>query len=173
MQVSGIINIKHMTSSSDNPYSSAAAKCYSTFESLEVMYLMASLINKRTNYKDGLRFATMEQQLFESLSAIHNGHEWQCNEETGAALIWYKQKSVIHLLSLVTVHMRISGANTCTVSVPNDFPEMTLLKQRLELEFPTRHFLYCSSNQESEFKFLSTLRIRQLIDNVLDGTTRR
>jgi hypothetical protein len=143
-----------------------AALCSSNFEQTESIYLKLSLINKLAGYLDWNKFAAVEDALFESLSTINNGHEWHLDGESNACLT-YGQKSVIHLLSIIIVRTKLNDATAYQVTVPKDFPDLSLLKERLARELSGERITVDVSDQESSFKFLSVTEIKHQIQTAL------
>ena len=136
----------------------------SNFEQTESIYLKLSLINKLAGHLDTNKFTAVEDALFESLSTINNGHDWHMDDESTACLT-YGQKSVVHLLSIIIVRAKLNDATAYQVTVPKDFPHLSLLKERIACE--GKRIAFDVSDQESSFKFLSVTEIKHQIQVAL------
>jgi hypothetical protein len=136
------------------------------FEQTESICLKLSLINKLAGHLDRNKFAAVEGTLFESLSTINNGHEWHLDSESTACLT-YGQKSVVHLLSTIIVRVKLNDASGYRVTIPKDFPNLSLLKERIACELSEKSITIEVSDQESSFKFLSVTEIKHQIQGAL------
>lgn len=136
------------------------------FEQLESIYLKISLSKKLAGYINRDKFAAIEDALFESLSTINNGHQWYLDIESTACLT-YGQKSVVHLLSIIIVRTKLNDASAYRITVPRDFPDLSLLKERIACELSGERITVDVSNQESSFKFLSVTEIKHQIQAAL------
>lgn len=136
------------------------------FEQTESIYLRLSLINKLAGYLDRNKFTAVEDALFESLSTINNGHEWYLDSESTVCLS-YRQKSAVHLLSIIIVRTKLNDAIAYRVTIPKAFPNLSLLKERIACELTGKRITFDVSDQESSYKFLSVTEIKHQIQGAL------